>query len=181
MFSLPTLSLTFGLALAFRLSFFFGSFSFSVNPRLPPLSVAQSMLGICICLQKQYRYATVSMASMFAPYRRPIPASGFQAPPPPLPAHLQRRLQQAHGIPQEEMDHSFVGMSGGDIFHEMMLRHNVKHIFGYPGELSSLSLDSHVANAESSDTSYAGGAILPVFDAIHDSKHFDFILRKSSL
>ncbi|KAI8966954.1 thiamine diphosphate-binding protein [Mycotypha africana] len=56
---------------------------------------------------------------------------------------------------QQEMDDSFVGMSGGEIFHEMMLRHNVKHIFGYPG-----------------------GAILPVFDAIYESKYFDFILPR---
>jgi acetolactate synthase-1/2/3 large subunit len=54
-----------------------------------------------------------------------------------------------------ELDSSFVGMSGGEIFHEMMLRHQVKHVFGYPG-----------------------GAILPVFDAIHNSKHFDFILPR---
>ncbi|KAI4136053.1 MAG: hypothetical protein LQ347_000103 [Umbilicaria vellea] len=54
-----------------------------------------------------------------------------------------------------EMDESFVGLSGGEIFHEMMLRQGVKHIFGYPG-----------------------GAILPVFDAIYRSKHFDFILPK---
>ncbi|KAF2712519.1 acetolactate synthase [Pleomassaria siparia CBS 279.74] len=54
-----------------------------------------------------------------------------------------------------EMDHSFVGMTGGEIFHEMMLRLDVKHIFGYPG-----------------------GAILPVFDAIFNSKHFDFILPR---
>jgi acetolactate synthase-1/2/3 large subunit len=26
------------------------------------------------------------------------------------------------------MDHSFVGMNGGQIFHEMMLRQGVKHI-----------------------------------------------------
>ncbi|KAF2280253.1 acetolactate synthase [Westerdykella ornata] len=56
---------------------------------------------------------------------------------------------------QPEMDHSFVGMKGGEIFHEMMLRQGVKHIFGYPG-----------------------GAILPVFDAIYNSKHFDFILPR---
>ena len=53
------------------------------------------------------------------------------------------------------MDHSFVGMKGGEIFHEMMLRQNVKKVFGYPG-----------------------GAILPVFDAIYNSKHFDFILPR---
>ncbi|KAH8889636.1 acetolactate synthase [Thozetella sp. PMI_491] len=49
----------------------------------------------------------------------------------------------------------FIGKTGGEIFHEMMLRHGVKHIFGYPG-----------------------GAILPVFDAIYNSKHFDFILPR---
>lgn len=37
----------------------------------------------------------------------------------------------------------------------MMLRHDVKHIFGYPG-----------------------GAILPVFDAIYNSKHFEFVLPR---
>ncbi|ORY93369.1 large subunit of biosynthetic type acetolactate synthase [Syncephalastrum racemosum] len=57
--------------------------------------------------------------------------------------------------PAPAMDDSFVGMSGGEIFHEMMLRHNVKHVFGYPG-----------------------GAILPVFDAIYESKYFDFILPR---
>ncbi|GAA94134.1 uncharacterized protein L969DRAFT_86244 [Mixia osmundae IAM 14324] len=55
----------------------------------------------------------------------------------------------------EVMDSTFVGMSGGQIFHEMMLRHNVKHVFGYPG-----------------------GAILPVFDAIYNSPHFDFVLPR---
>jgi acetolactate synthase-1/2/3 large subunit len=54
-----------------------------------------------------------------------------------------------------EMDDSFVGMSGGEIFHEMMLRHDVKHVFGYPG-----------------------GAILPVFDAIYESEYFKFILPR---
>lgn len=29
---------------------------------------------------------------------------------------------------QPEMDHSFVGMTGGQIFHEMMLRQDVKHV-----------------------------------------------------
>ncbi|EAW24614.1 acetolactate synthase [Aspergillus fischeri NRRL 181] len=52
-------------------------------------------------------------------------------------------------------DKSFLGITGGQIFHEMMRRHGVKHIFGYPG-----------------------GTILPVFDAIYNSPHFDFILPK---
>ena len=33
---------------------------------------------------------------------------------------------------QPEMDHSLVGLKGGEIFHEMMLRHGVKHICAYP-------------------------------------------------
>ncbi|KAF9520661.1 hypothetical protein BS47DRAFT_1481402 [Hydnum rufescens UP504] len=40
---------------------------------------------------------------------------------------------------------------GGDFFREMLLHHGVKHTFGYPGS-----------------------AILLVFDAIYNSKHFDF-------
>ncbi|KAI9099944.1 acetolactate synthase [Phlyctochytrium arcticum] len=52
-------------------------------------------------------------------------------------------------------DSSFVGMTGGEIFHEMMLRQNVKTIFGYPG-----------------------GAILPVYDAIYNSDYFDFVLPR---
>ncbi|KAJ7243650.1 thiamine diphosphate-binding protein [Mycena rebaudengoi] len=57
--------------------------------------------------------------------------------------------------PTELLDHSFVGLSGGEIVREMMLRHGVKHVFGYPG-----------------------GAILPVFDAIYNSPHFDFVLPR---
>ncbi|KAI9033350.1 DHS-like NAD/FAD-binding domain-containing protein [Hyaloraphidium curvatum] len=48
-----------------------------------------------------------------------------------------------------------MGMTGGAIVHEMLRRHGVKTVFGYPG-----------------------GAILPVFDAIHDSPHFKFILPR---
>ncbi|CAG8812752.1 33578_t:CDS:10, partial [Gigaspora margarita] len=46
-------------------------------------------------------------------------------------------------------------LTGGQIFHEMMLRHGVEQVFGYPG-----------------------GAILPVFDAIYNSKHFNFVLPR---
>ncbi|PCH37937.1 acetolactate synthase [Wolfiporia cocos MD-104 SS10] len=84
---------------------------------------------------------------------RPAPAPAYQQvptrnnvpiPPPALGPH-----------PEGPLDHSFVGMSGGQIFHEMMVRHGVKHIFGYPG-----------------------GAILPVFDAIYNSPQFDFVLPR---
>ncbi|KAG7663255.1 ILV2 [[Candida] subhashii] len=53
------------------------------------------------------------------------------------------------------MDDSFIGLTGGEIFHEMMLRHNVDTVFGY-----------------------AGGAILPVFDAIYNSDKFKFVLPR---
>lgn len=53
------------------------------------------------------------------------------------------------------MDDSFIGLTGGEIFHEMMLRHNVDTVFGYPG-----------------------GAILPVFDAIYNSDKFKFVLPR---
>ncbi|GMM31092.1 acetolactate synthase catalytic subunit [Martiniozyma asiatica (nom. inval.)] len=54
-----------------------------------------------------------------------------------------------------QMDDSLIGMTGGEIFHEMMRRHNVDTIFGYPG-----------------------GAILPVYDAIYNSEHFNFVLPR---
>ncbi|HEX7010077.1 MAG TPA: biosynthetic-type acetolactate synthase large subunit [Phycisphaeraceae bacterium] len=49
----------------------------------------------------------------------------------------------------------YIGLTGAQIFHEMMRQHGVKHIFGYPG-----------------------GAILPVFDAIYQSPHFQFIVPR---
>ena len=93
-----------------------------------------------------------STAAATAPQVQPRPA--------PSPAFNQERARWSNVQPlqpyrPQEMDHSFVGMNGGQIFHEMMLRQNVKHVFGYPG-----------------------GAILPVFDAIYNSKHFDFILPR---
>lgn len=55
----------------------------------------------------------------------------------------------------QNLDNSFVGLTGGQIFNEMMARHNVDTIFGYPG-----------------------GAILPVYDAIYNSDNFKFVLPK---
>ncbi|KAI1177591.1 thiamine diphosphate-binding protein [Nemania sp. FL0916] len=83
---------------------------------------------------------------------RDIPSPAFNAADAKDQSHVQ---PLATPSAPSEMDESFVGKTGGEIFHEMMLRHGVKHIFGYPG-----------------------GAILPVYDAIYNSKHFDFILPK---
>jgi len=52
-------------------------------------------------------------------------------------------------------DANLQGMNGGQIFAELMRQHGVEHIFGYPG-----------------------GAILPVFDGMYQSEHFDVILPR---
>lgn len=65
---------------------------------------------------------------------------------------------QTHKIgasPTGEKTDRYVGMTGAEIFHELMREHQVEVIFGYPG-----------------------GAILPVFDAIHDSTYFKFVLSR---
>ncbi|KAJ5728314.1 hypothetical protein N7493_004644 [Penicillium malachiteum] len=80
---------------------------------------------------------------------RPVPSPAFNQEP------HRNEVSPLMNRQLPELDDSMVGMSGGEIFHEMMLRLGVKHVFGYPG-----------------------GAILPVFDAIYNSKHFDFVLPK---
>ncbi|KAJ2615644.1 Acetolactate synthase, mitochondrial [Coemansia sp. RSA 1365] len=70
-------------------------------------------------------------------------------------AHPLTQRQPSQQAADKEFDASFVGMTGGEIFHEMMLRHGVEKVFGYPG-----------------------GAILPVFDAIYNSSYFDFVLPR---
>ncbi|KAJ3495472.1 hypothetical protein NMY22_g19935 [Coprinellus aureogranulatus] len=100
---------------------------------------------------------TVSNATA-APATRPTPS--FKGATPSgavrLPGSaLNNELEGPNPAPDAALDHTFVGLTGGQIFHEMMLRHGVKHIFGYPG-----------------------GAILPVFDAIYKSPHFDFVLPR---
>ncbi|QDU32595.1 Acetolactate synthase large subunit [Poriferisphaera corsica] len=56
---------------------------------------------------------------------------------------------------QDEMTDRYIGMTGGEVFHELMREHGVETMFGYPG-----------------------GAILPVFDAIHESEQFKFVLSR---
>ena len=82
------------------------------------------------------------------PFRRPTSTPIF-------PTRNNVPYQAPSLVQEQNLDHSFIGKTGGEIFHEMMLRHRVKHIFGYPG-----------------------GAILPVFDAIYNSPHFKFILPR---
>ncbi|MEM9916266.1 MAG: thiamine pyrophosphate-binding protein, partial [Planctomycetota bacterium] len=73
----------------------------------------------------------------------------------PAPKHQQLNTAQINrpqrGTPTDE----YRGMTGAQIFNAMMKEHDVDTIFGYPG-----------------------GAILPVFDAIHESDQFNFILSR---
>ncbi|KAG6176889.1 hypothetical protein E4U22_003632, partial [Claviceps purpurea] len=96
----------------------------------------------------QRSQATAAAATSSAPRVRAVPSPSFNT-------DSQSHVQPLANRTKPDMDESFIGKTGGEIFHEMMLRQNVKHIFGYPG-----------------------GAILPVFDAIYNSKHFDFILPR---
>ncbi|KAI8806329.1 putative acetolactate synthase [Cladochytrium replicatum] len=100
-----------------------------------------------------------------APGSNPV---SVRPPPPPASARVSKPAPQQSPINEpprpaqtpatsasQETDASLVGLTGGQIFHEMMLRHNVNVVFGYPG-----------------------GAILPVYDAIHDSEYFEFVLPR---
>ncbi|KAL6926103.1 Acetolactate synthase, mitochondrial [Hanseniaspora valbyensis] len=91
-------------------------------------------------------YSSSSASTSTAPqasYQRATPAPSFN--------------QSVAKKPSFEtnLDSSFVGLTGGQIFEKMMRVHNVDTIFGYPG-----------------------GAILPVYDAIHNSNAFTFVLPK---
>ncbi|WWD17382.1 acetolactate synthase, mitochondrial [Kwoniella shandongensis] len=105
-------------------------------------------------VKAHYRNIQTSAPSKASPAVRPAPAQHFQSTPQPMPASNPSFELDGSKV-KNGLDHSFVGLSGGQIFHEMMLRHDVKKVFGYPG-----------------------GAILPVFDAIYNSPHFDFILPR---
>ena len=58
-----------------------------------------------------------------APQTRPMPSPAFNRE-----DTRMREPQPLSPYKQPEMDHSFVGMTGGQIFHEMMRRHGVQKI-----------------------------------------------------
>ncbi|KAF2464748.1 acetolactate synthase [Lindgomyces ingoldianus] len=130
-----------------------GTRSFSSTPTRPAVSpyrrAAQAATAKAVTNPVKRPQSTSTAAAVPTEQdARPRPSPAFNR-------EDWKDLQPLRPYKQPEMDHSFVGMKGGEIFHEMMLRQGVKHIFGYPG-----------------------GAILPVFDAIYSSKHFDFILPR---
>lgn len=89
---------------------------------------------------------TATRATPVGTSARPEPSPAFNTDLPQKPVTTRKN---------EHMDDSFIGLTGGEIFHEMMLRHNVDTVFGY-----------------------AGGAILPVYDAIYNSDKFKFVLPR---
>ncbi|CZR61829.1 probable acetolactate synthase [Phialocephala subalpina] len=121
----------------------------------PPAAGIQNLTYVRKLPSETRAQTTAATASVPAaspsPNTRESPSPAFNTSSPKRENPLQPQQHARH----QEMDESFIGKTGGEIFHEMMLRQGVKHIFGYPG-----------------------GAILPVFDAIYNSKHFDFILPK---
>lgn len=85
---------------------------------------------------------------------RPKPAPSFAQTTSTIDAKLNQP-EVLNRTNKQELDDSFVGLTGGQIFHEMMIRHEVDTVFGYPG-----------------------GAILPVYDAIYNSDKFKFVLPR---
>jgi acetolactate synthase-1/2/3 large subunit len=67
----------------------------------------------------QSQAATASSASA----TRTVPSPAFNREDSKL-----RDVQPLQPYRQPELDHSFVGKNGGEIFHEMMLRQGVKHV-----------------------------------------------------
>ena len=84
------------------------------------------------------------------------------APPPPSLADAAQQLMDEDDVEDslaaKDLSHDdelFVGMTGAEILHDLLKAHEVDQVFGYPG-----------------------GAILPVFDAIYDTKDFNFVLPR---
>lgn len=134
-----------------------GTFSIAMNR-------ANSARRTLQCLGQKRCFSTTPSRAALSPYGRcqqPLPAKNIrenskrpqstaaqpdtQSRPVPSPAFQpdESRLDDVQPLRpyrQPEMDHSFVGMKGGEIFHEMMLRHGVKHICTF-NPLSFPSLD----------------------------------------
>lgn len=69
---------------------------------------------------------------------------------------IQSQSQQQQQQIQPHPDDRFIGLTGAQIIHELLREHGVEVVIGYPG-----------------------GAILPVYDAIHESPNFRFILPRA--
>jgi hypothetical protein len=90
----------------------------AVSPyRKPALAAASKILT-----EDAKRTQSTAAAATQTPERaRPAPAFNRED-------HSRYNVSPLAPYKAPEMDHSFVGMTGGEIFHEIMLRQNVKHI-----------------------------------------------------
>jgi acetolactate synthase-1/2/3 large subunit len=87
-------------------------------------------------------------------------AAAAPPPPPPSLADAAQQIvdQDTANLDAASLSHDderFVGMTGAEILHDLLKAHKVDQVFGYPG-----------------------GAILPVFDAIYETKDFNFVLPR---
>jgi acetolactate synthase I/II/III large subunit len=88
------------------------------NPALSPYRRANQAAGNAALEPTKRGQSTVAAATR----DRPKPSPAFN--------RDDGRLNEPQPLRAKptQLDHSFVGMNGGQIFHEMMLRHDVKHI-----------------------------------------------------
>ncbi|KAL9027135.1 MAG: hypothetical protein Q9196_004303 [Gyalolechia fulgens] len=89
-----------------------------VPPYRTKLPIAQSKADVATRDQ--------STATQTAPQERPVPSPAFQQ-------ESRNNIQPLQHVAKTEMDESFIGLSGGEILHQMLIRQGVKHVFGYPG------------------------------------------------
>lgn len=95
---------------------------FSTSARVAavsPYRTAKSSTSSTVAEQKKREQSTAA-----------APAAQRATPSPAFNRHDTsfKEVQPLQPFRQPEMDHSFVGMNGGEIFHEMMLRQGVKHV-----------------------------------------------------
>jgi acetolactate synthase-1/2/3 large subunit len=87
---------------------------FAVSPFKRPAQAAAAKV-----VKEDVRTQSTAAATQAQPRSRPAPAFNRED---------YANVQPLKPYRAPEMDHSFVGMTGGEIFHEMMLRQGVKHI-----------------------------------------------------
>jgi acetolactate synthase-1/2/3 large subunit len=136
----------------------------------------QSRTRAITALKGSRTFSTSAQRSAISPFRRPAQAAAISKVPtedakrPQSTAAAATQSQQSRARPapafnredysdvqplkpyrNPQMDHSFVGMTGGQIFHEMMLRQGVKHIcmstllypFDSLSQLLSMNMNAH--------------------------------------
>ncbi len=99
-------------------------FSTTAGKAVPPIYRPSTQTSTSKIDANEVTKREQSTATATAPQTRPPPSPAFNRDDP----KKWRDVQPLQPFRQQEMDHSFVGMTGGQIFHEMMLRHGVKHI-----------------------------------------------------